>query len=360
MHRKTVAMIDTSAILANYDLACRLAPKSKNVAVVKSNAYGHGLVPVAKILEPAVPALAVAILDEALELRAAGIKKPILVLEGATSSEGIEEAVEQRLTLMIHSQEQVSQLCEVKGRRCPEIWIKVDTGMHRLGIAPGDVRRIIKRLREQEISPSAVCTHLARGDETSCDETLRQVDVFLECTDGLNLPTSIANSSGVLGWPESHADWNRPGYMLYGNTPLDVDKPHVEKLVPAMSLRAPLVAIRDVGAGESVGYGANWTAAVPSRIGTLAIGYGDGYPRHVPNGTATYINGHPAPVAGRVSMDLTTVDLTGHPDASVGDMAELWGNQVSVNEVAAACGSIGYELLTGVSQRVPRECDGWN
>lgn len=360
MHRKTAAIIDANAILANYDFACRLVSKSKNIAVVKSNAYGHGLVPVAKILEAVVPALAVAILDEAIELRVAGIQKPILVLEGVNSSDGIKEAVEQRLTLMTHSDEQVALLCESGGGASPEIWLKVDTGMHRLGIAPDNVRSIVLRLREQGITPGAVCTHLSRGDETGSDETLRQMEIFHDCTAGLELPLSIANSSAILGWPGSHSDWNRPGYMLYGNNPLDVENEHTRKLIPAMSLRAPVIAIRDIGAGESVGYGGNWRAAMPSRIGTLAIGYGDGYPRLVPNGTATFINGHPAPVVGRVSMDLTTVDLTEHPGASVGDMAELWGNQVAVNEIAAACGSIGYELLTGVSQRVPREYDGWS
>jgi len=354
VHRKTVAIVDLDAIRENYSLACELAPDSKNIAVIKANAYGHGMLRVAEALQSVVPAFAVAIIDEALELRAAGISQPILVLEGVNDIAACEVAAENKLSLVVHNQKQVSQLLQASLSGAVPLWLKVDTGMHRLGLAPDDLKPALERLRSAGHEVSVICTHLACADELASDATVRQLDVFKACVAGIDLPTSISNSAGILAWPASHADWNRPGYMLYGSSPMTTAVESADGLQPAMTLRSEIIAIHEVPAGESVGYGACWTVDRPSVIGTVAAGYADGYPRHAPNGTPTMVNRQIAPLAGTVSMDMLTIDLTDHDTYAIGDTVELWGKDISVNEVATLSGTIGYELLTGVTERVPR------
>lgn len=354
MHRKTVAVVDLDAIGDNYSLAAALAPESKNIAVIKADAYGHGMLQVAEALQSVVPAFAVAIIDEALELRAAGISKPLLVLEGVNDIEACEAAAANKLSLVIHNQEQVSQLLQADLPGDLPLWLKVDTGMHRIGFAPAALQPALERLRAGGRDVSVICTHLACADEPLSDATQQQLDTFKACVSGIDLPTSISNSAGILAWPASHADWNRPGYMLYGNSPLTTDLEAARGLRPAMSFRSEIIAINAVAAGESVGYGACWTADRPSVIGTVAAGYADGYPRHAANGTPTMVNTQIAPLVGTVSMDMLSIDLTGHEHAAIGDTVELWGQHVPVNEVASRCGTTGYELLTGVTARVPR------
>lgn len=352
MYRKTEAHINLDAIRSNFALACSLAPQSKSIAVIKANAYGHGMLRVAEALQDAAPAFAVATIDEALELRKAGINNALLVLQGVTTAAACNTAASNNLTLVVHTPEQVEGLIEA-GVSVP-VWLKIDTGMHRLGLAPGDFADARKRLAAGGIDVQVACTHFACADELDGDATRQQLECFNAATSDLDLPRSIANSAGVLAWPESHAQWNRPGYMLYGSSPFAVDVVTARELRPAMTLRSEIIAIRAVPTGESVGYGARWTAERPSIIGTVAIGYADGYPRHAQNGTPTLVNGKLAPLAGTVSMDAITVDLTGHDNARVGDSVELWGSGIAVNAVAAAAGTIGYQLLTGVSSRVPR------
>jgi len=355
VHRKTVAFIDLKAIRDNYSLACRLAPGSRNIAVIKADAYGHGMLRVAEALQADVPAFAVAILDEALQLRAAGISQPILVLEGVSDVEACETAAANELSLLVHNQEQVSQIIKTSLSGKVPLWLKVDTGMHRIGFAPDDLKPALERLRAGGHDVSVICTHLACADELASDATQKQLDRFKLCVAGIDLPTSISNSAGILAWPASHADWNRPGYMLYGNSPMTTAVESATGLQPAMTFRSEIIAIRELPAGESVGYGARWTAQRPSVIGTVAAGYADGYPRHAANGTPTMVNDQIAPLAGTVSMDMLSIDLTGHDNVAIGDTVELWGRHVSVNEVASRCGTIGYELLTGITARVPRE-----
>ncbi|NIA27346.1 MAG: alanine racemase [Desulfobulbaceae bacterium] len=355
MFRKTEALIDLDAIRENYSLACALAPRSRNIAVIKADAYGHGILAVAEALQSDVPAFAVAIIDEAIELREAGITVPLLVLEGVDSTDAIEIAVTKGLSLVVHCEEQVSLMQQARLSAPVSIWLKVDTGMHRLGLPPTQLATVIDRLADCACDVSAICTHLACADDLASDATREQIGVFLGCTSGQGLPLSIANSAGILAWPESHADWNRPGYMLYGDSPMASDIETAHDLRPAMTLRSEIIAIREIAAGAAVGYGAHWQAPRPSRIATVACGYADGYPRHAPNGTPTLVNGHVAPLVGAVSMDMITVDLTEHENVVVGDSVELWGRGVSVNDVATRSGTIGYELLTGVTQRVPRK-----
>jgi len=353
--RKTEALIDLDAIRENYSIACKLAPKSKNVAVIKADAYGHGMLRVAEALKSVVPAFAVAFLDEAIELRQAGISTPILVLEGVNSTDAVETAVANGVSLVVHSEEQVSLKQRARLSDPVSIWLKVDTGMHRLGLPPAQLGTVLERLRDCTCDVSVICTHLACADDPAADGvTEKQLETFRACAADLDLPLSIANSAGILAWPESHADWNRPGYMLYGDSPMASDFETARDLRPAMTFRSEIIAVREIAVGEAVGYGGCWTATRSSKIGTVACGYADGYPRHAANGTPTLVNGQVAPLVGTVSMDMISIDLTEHENVAVGDSVELWGTGLSVSTVASAAGTIGYELLTGVTSRVPR------
>jgi alanine racemase len=350
MQRKTAAHIDLEAIRENFALACSLAPEAQAVAVIKADAYGHGILQVAKSLQDLSPMFGVATVDEGLVLREAGIRNPVLVLEGVTTDEACALAGSHGLMLMVHGQEQVAMM---KGAGAPA-WVKVDTGMHRLGINPSDLVSTLEQLRAADVDVQAVCTHLACANELDRESTAKQLEEFSHCTAGCGLPLSIANSAAVIAWPDSRADWIRPGIMLYGVSPFTSEVEAVRTLQPAMTLRSEIMAIREIPAGDSVGYGARWTAGRPSVIATVAVGYADGYPRHAPDGTPVFVGGKLVPLVGCVSMDMITVDVTDHPGIAIGDAVELWGRKLSVNEVAGHAGMIGYELLTGVTARVPR------
>lgn len=353
MHRCTLAQIDLAAIRDNYALAAALAPAAANIAVIKADAYGHGMLPVAKALQGLAAAFAVATVDEALQLREAGISESLLVLEGAQSLESCRLAKASNLTLMLHTREQLSAVVESQ----PPVWVKVDTGMHRLGLPPEDLAAVLDTLRAAGVEVQAVCTHLACADEPDNAMTNRQLDAFAACTRNVDLPKSIANSAGILAWPSSHADWNRPGFMLYGASPFATDLEAARALRPAMSFLAEIIAVRDIGAGQTVGYGGRWTAPQATKIATVAVGYADGYPRHAVNGTPVHLHGMTAPLVGTVSMDMITIDVTHIESAAVGEHVELWGSNLPINVVAASAGTIGYELMTGVTRRVPRVYD---
>jgi len=360
LHRKCAALVDLDAIRANYALACRLAPESRTIAVIKADAYGHGAVDVAHALRGAAPAFAVAIIDEALELREAGISEPLLVMEGVNSISALECAAEQQLAVVVHNDKQLEELERARLPAPISVWPKVDTGMHRLGLAPDSLADTVSRLRASDNceNPIVVCTHLASADVPGNAFTQHQLETFDACVADMDVLQSISNSGGILACPASHRDWNRPGYMLYGITPFAEDVVSAGELLPAMMLRSEIIAIREVAASESVGYGGRWTASSTTTIATVAIGYADGYPRHAPDGTPTIVNGCVAPLAGAVSMDLITIDVTGIEGVRLGDAVTLWGESLSVNTIADAAGTIGYELLTGVTTRVPRiYCD---
>lgn len=353
--RPTTAIIRLSALHQNLKTADEFAPASKNVAVIKANAYGHGAVAVAQALESSVDAFAVAFFDEAVQLRDAGIGVPILVFQGTTCANDVAEAAARDIWLMLHDPQQLDRVLSARIDDPVTAWLKVDTGMHRLGLEVGEAAAAIDALLSSENvrQPVVLCTHLACADDPDNPMTNTQVAELKSLANNYKLPMSIANSAGIMYWPESHAQWNRPGYMLYGNSPagsFDGDK---TGLVPAMTMRSEIIAVRQLAPGDGVGYGQLWTAAAPSTIGTIPIGYGDGYPRHAPNGTPVLVNGRRVPLVGRVSMDLISVDLTGLEGVQVGDPVELWGEKLSVNEVAARTGTIGYELLAGLTGRVP-------
>ena len=353
--RATKAIVRRSALTHNLERARALAPAGRVMAVIKANAYGHGAIEVARALEPDVDAFAVAMLEEAIELREGGIESPILILEGVDGDHDLHEAVARNCWLMMHRESSVKRLCETRLEEKATVWLKYDTGMHRLGMDRAATVKAVERLAAQPQVQGApvLCTHLACADDQESRTTPGQVFAARELAKKHRLPLSAANSAGVLFWPDSHADWNRPGYMLFGNCPSGHPDPSSVGLQPAMRLVSEIMALRHLRPGESVGYGQRWTARRPTLIGTIPIGYGDGYPRHAPDGTPVFIRGARAPLAGVVTMDMITIDLTDVGGVEVGEPVELWGENVSVNEVAKHAGTIGYELLAGLTRRVP-------
>lgn len=359
MSRPARARIDLDALRHNHRYAKELAGPSRLVAVVKANAYGHGAVAVARALVGKVDALGVACLEEALELRESGIQSPILLLEGVFSPEEIALADRYRLALVIHSLGQLRWILAARPAGPLSCWLKVDTGMHRLGLDPSDLPAAFAALRRApNVGELVLMTHFAQAEEEAHPYTARQMDRFAEATRGLEAPRSLANSSALIAWPHARADWVRPGIMLYGASPLGDGHPSARRLRPVMHLESALIAIRDLRAGEPVGYGGCFTCPRGMRVGVVALGYADGYPRHAPDGTPVAVRGQVTRLIGRVSMDMLTVDLTGLTHVKVGDLVELWGAQVSANTVAQASGTIAYQLFTGVGSRVPRTYQG--
>jgi len=356
MARPNQARLDLVALRHNIEHARSLAPHSKVMAVVKANAYGHGALTIAKTLEPLTDALAVACIEEALELRAGGITAPVLLLEGFFEESELITVVANNFWLCIDNEWQLASLEKADLQQPVPVWLKIDTGMHRLGIEPAKAERAFSRLeKSSNIAEGIVlCTHFASADNLDSTQTQQQLDQFRLVCETLPGERSAANSPGLLGWPDSHFDWIRPGYMLYGNSPFPGPHKNTEALQPVMTLCSAIISIRDVEVGESVGYGANWTADKPSRIATVTVGYGDGYPRLARNGTPVLVNGQRASLAGRVSMDMITIDVTDLENVNIGDEVILWGKGLPVGEVAEWAGTIGYELTTRMPARTPR------
>jgi alanine racemase len=357
MSNPAKATIDLGALRSNYDLACSLAPGSGTIAVVKANAYGHGAVCCAQALEERVPAFGVSCIEEAMELRESGIRKPVLIMRSSLAPAEVQCASEQGLWLMAYEEAHVQSIVRMDLPAPVRVWLKVDTGMHRLGLDPGRLPSAYERLRESGnvVQPVVLATHFASADDTGSSFTRQQIEAFQDAARQFKAPVSLANSAGIMAWPGSHGDWNRPGIMLYGSSPMQQACAVDEQLEPVMHLASSVIALRRIGTGEAVGYNRNWRAARPSTIATVAIGYGDGYPRHAPNGTPVLVNGRRAPLAGRVSMDMITVDVTDLEAINAGDPVTLWGPGLPVNEVADAAGTIAYELLTRMTGRVALE-----
>ena len=351
--RKTYSIINLPALVSNYKNIANLAPKSDTIAVIKANAYGHGAVEVAKKLSPHVPALAVAFIDEAIELREAGITLPILIMEGALSHNDFSIALQHDFWLMLHTLEQVDWLNKLTPSYAGKLWLKVDTGMNRLGIKPSDVKSVLTKLTSEQLESLVLCTHFSSSEERDNPKTLCQIQQFERINQEHCYKTSLANSAGILNWPQSHGDYNRLGLALYGASPIPTKNLPI-KLTPVMTLQSTIIALRKLSIGESVGYGEIWQAKRPSVIATIAIGYADGYPRNAKNGTPVFIKGQIAPIAGRVSMDMLTIDVTDIADVNLGDIVELWGENLAIETVAEYLETINYELLTRVSNRVTR------
>lgn len=325
------------------------------MAVIKADAYGHGAINVARILQHVSPRFAVAIIEEAVALREAGITVPIVVLEGAHQAKECAMAAQYDCILVMHSYEQLQwmQKCEVSKR--PHIWLKVDSGMHRLGFSTDDIEEVVAQNQSLLTNETTLVTHFASADNPDNDFTATQIAAFETKVASLSLPVSLANSPASVNWPQSQAQWNRLGLGVYGGqvSTQSITGSAVQ-LLPAMTLRSSVIALRDIAEGEGVGYGQTWRAQKPSKIATVGIGYADGYPRHCPNGTPVMIRGQRASLVGRVSMDMITIDVTHINNVTTGDTVELWGENISISEVASCAGTIDYELMTRVSSRVPR------
>ena len=356
MNRLIRAVIDTEALRHNLSLIRARAAGAKVIAVIKANAYGHGLVGTALALRGA-DAYAVARLEEGLALRAAGLSKRIVLLEGVFTASQLEDAAHEGFDLVVHDECQIELLEKARNADRFALWLKIDTGMHRLGFAPRDFGAALARIRNLAPAPRELrlMTHLACANERDERATAEQMARFRETTHGLDYETSIANSAGVFGNFAPGCQWVRPGIALYGGSPF-VDASAAQLgLKPAMTLTSSVIAVRRVPRGESVGYGAAWQAPRDSVVAVIAAGYGDGVHRSLANGTPVLVNGQRAGIAGRVSMDMMAVDVTGLSGVQVGAPAVLWGEGLPVDEVARHAGTIAYELLCSISQRVPLE-----
>jgi alanine racemase len=347
------AIVDTAALRHNLERARALAPGARVLAVIKANAYGHGIVPTAVALAGA-DGFAVARLEEATALRAAGLRHRVVLLEGVFSSEQLKLAAHHDFDIMVHEPGQLALLEAQPAARPFRVWFKIDTGMNRLGFKPGQVAAALARLQACAAvsKPVTLVTHLASADDRDDTVSGEQVALFERLTGGVPGERSIANSAGLIGFPSARTGWVRPGLMLYGVSPFADGTGESLGLRPAMTLATRVIAVKQIGTGERVGYGGTWQASRPTRLAIAAGGYGDGYPRNTAAGAPVLVGGHRATLVGRVSMDMVAIDVTDVPAVTVGEEVVLWGPGVPVEDVARAAGTIPYELICGVSQRV--------
>src|SRR3984957_9785321 len=343
------ATIDTGALRHNLERVRNWAPRSKVMAVIKANAYGHGLLAVARALE-AADSFAVARVDEGLTLRSAGIEKRTVLLEGVFDRTQLDAAAGEGFELVVHAAEQIHLLRDAGAGEPFEVWLKLDSGMNRLGFKGGSFAAAYASLSvlPRVATPVNLFTHLASADDPELPATNEQLGRFADATHSLPGERSIANSAAMMSFPQGQA-----GLLLYGVSPFGGSIGADFGLKPAMTLRSHLIAVKDLVAGERVGYGGNWTATRPTRLAVAAVGYGDGYPRNLASGSPVLVNGERTGLAGRVSMDMIGIDVTDlNPPPKLGDPVVLWGDGLPVEEIAVWADTIPYELLCGISQRV--------
>jgi alanine racemase len=348
------ATIDTGALKHNLRKVRQRAPRSRVMAVIKANAYGHGLVSVARALTEA-DAFAVARVDEGLTLRNAGIDKRTVLLEGVFDRGQLDSAAAAGFELVVHTAEQIELLRQARPGASFKVWLKLDTGMNRLGFKEAAFAAALEALRALPAveSPVNFFTHFASADSPELPATGEQLARFARAVGSQPGERSIANSAGMLGFPEAQADWVRPGLLLYGVSPFDGSIGADYGLLPVMTLRSHVIALKDLEPGETVGYGGTWTARRATRLAVAAVGYGDGYPRNLGSGSPVLVNDERAPLAGRVSMDMIGIDVTDLARVPrLGDPVILWGAGLPVEEIAVWADTIPYELLCGISQRV--------
>jgi alanine racemase len=368
--KPAIATINSAALRHNIQLIKSFAPNQKLLAMIKANAYGQGLLPAAHILADQVDGFGVARLREALEIQETGYTGKILLVEGFFDREELLKTLSRRFDSVIHCYEQLELLEQVakeweeeqqKGfwKRKTKIyfpinvWLKIDTGMHRLGVHPEQVDEFYQRLKKCPLVESiSFVSHFSRADELDCGYTEKQISTFEQATQAYpKHARSISASSGILYWKQAHYEWVRPGIIMHGISP------HYEPIThlgfqPVMTLSSSLIAVRTHKAGEPVGYGGTWVSQKETKLGVIAMGYGDGYPRNAPEGTPVLINGRKVPIVGRVSMDMLTVDLGANSQDKVGDEAIFWGKDLLIEEVAKHIGVISYELITKLTPRV--------
>ena len=353
MTRPAQALIDIQALQHNLTRVQAAAPGRRVMAIIKADAYGHGIVRVARALA-AVDGFGVASIDEALVLRAAGVTRPITLLEGVFERAELALVRQHGLSVVVHNAAQIEMLEQVEAGAPIPVWLKIDSGMHRLGFAPPEVPAARQRLEACAAVAQSIglMTHFACADERSNSATQQQQICFEQATAGLAGERSCANSAAILAWPQTHGDWVRPGIMLYGVSPFNGELAAEHGLKPVMSLRSELIAVHQCRRGDAIGYGASYICPHDMPVGIVAIGYGDGYPRHAVTGTPVLIKGQRVPLIGRVSMDMISVDLSAVRDARIGDSVELWGSGLPVEEIAEHAVTLAYELLCGVARRV--------
>ncbi|UTH36748.1 alanine racemase [Pseudomonas sp. KHPS1] len=355
--RPARALIDLDALRHNYQLARELSG-ARALAVVKADAYGHGAVRCAQALQSEADGFAVACIEEALALREAGIHAPILLLEGFFEADELALIDQHELWCVVHAQWQIEAIEQARLSRPLTLWLKLDSGMHRVGLHPAEYQEAYRRLLASgKVGKIVLMSHFARADEPECQRTVEQLAVFQQARQGLAAEVSLRNSPAVLGWPQlfektGASDWVRPGIMLYGATPFERAQEQAARLQPVMTLESKVISVRELPAGEPVGYGARFVSERPTRVGVVAMGYADGYPRHAPTGTPVAVDGQLTRLIGRVSMDMLTVDLTDLPQAGLGSRVELWGKQVLASDVAMAAGSIPYQIFCNL-RRAP-------
>jgi len=355
MTRPARACINLRALQHNFQRVRQSAPQSRIMAIIKANAYGHGLVHAAQAM-PAADAFGVASPEEGVALRETGFDRRIVLLEGIFTPEDIALVGGYRLDVVVHHVSQLEMLEHSQPARPIDVWLKLDTGMNRLGFEPDAATHISARLEGlDQVGTVRYMTHFACADDVEDSTTTTQLERFTDVLSPLAGERSLANSAAVLAWPDTHADWVRPGIMLYGASPLAGKRADELDLRPAMTLKTQLIAINGCQAGDAVGYGGDWRCPEAMPVGVAAIGYGDGYPRHAGSGMPVLVNGKRAALIGRVSMDMICIDLRGHEQPGVGDEVILWGDGLPVEEVAEGAGTISYELLCGVNHRVAHE-----
>ncbi len=348
--RPARALIDLQALRHNYQLA-RDVSGARALAVVKADGYGHGAVRCAQALAEQADGFAVACIEEALQLRDAGIGAPILLLEGFFEADELPLIEQYGLWCVVHSLWQLDAIERSTVTTPLQVWLKLDSGMHRVGLHPADYQEAYRRLLASgKVAKIVLMSHFARADELDCPRSAEQLAVFEQARQGLAAEVSLRNSPAVLGWPELFpqqrpSDWVRPGIMLYGATPFEQAQATAARLQPVMTLESKIIAVRDLPAGEPVGYGARFVSERPTRVGVVAMGYADGYPRHAPTGTPVAVDGQLTRLIGRVSMDMLTVDLSDLPGAGLGSRVEFWGKQVLASDVAARAETIPYQLF---------------
>jgi len=345
------ARICASALAENLAQARHFAGGTKVLAVVKANAYGHGLLRTAAALRGA-DGFAMLDLPDAVRLRDAGFAHRIVLLEGFFSPAELPELARLRLTPVVHREDQLAALETARLTAPIDIMLKLNTGLNRLGFAPSEWAKVVARAQQASaINAITLMTHFARGeDQNGIDE---QLTLFERACASYGLPRSLANSGALIRHPRARADWVRPGIMLYGSSPLPDQDARALGLRPAMALESELIAIQNLDVGDTVGYGGVFRATQPMRIGIVACGYADGYPRHAPSGTPVVVGGRRTTTVGRVSMDMLAVDITLLMTADVGTPVQLWGDSMPIDEVARAAGTVSYELMCALAPRVP-------
>jgi alanine racemase len=357
MPRACQIKIDKNALINNLNIVNHYAPNSGIIAMVKANAYGNGLSIVASALEGKVSAFGVACLEEALMLKACGVASEIILFEGVFSQEEYQEVQAKKLTVVIHNHKQLNELLSMPLGKKQKISLKVDTGMHRLGFNPSEIMDIYHTVKSCKWVDESitVMTHFCCADELENPQTKEQMALFYKHLKGLNAPMSLANSAAIVAWPDAHADYVRPGIMLYGASPIATLDAFALGLKPVMNFYSDVIALRDISPNETVGYGSIWQAHRQTKIAVVACGYGDGYPRVIKDNTPVFINENFAPIVGRISMDMLTIDVTDLPGVQIGDKVELWGEHVAIDSVAKAANTTSYELMAKITARPQRE-----